>query len=59
MKSLKIELQIIEGANRVVVVCAETGRIIGTQSSTVIESQSEGFTVATVTFQIPPMKVTK
>ena len=59
MEILEIELQIIDGTNQVVVVCAETGRMIGRQTGTVIESQNEGFTVATVTFDIPPKKVTK
>ena len=59
MEILEIELQIIDGTNQVVVVCAETGRMIGRQSCTVIESQNEGFTVATVTFDIPPKKVKK
>lgn len=59
MEILEIELQIIEGTNQVVIVCAETGRMIGRQTATVIESQNEGFTVATVTFDIPPKKVKK
>lgn len=59
MEILEIELQIIDGTNQVVIVCAETGRMIGIQTGTVIESQNEGFTVATVTFDIPPKKVKK
>ena len=59
MEILEIELQIIEGTNQVVIVCAETGRMIGRQTSTVVDSQNEGFTVATVTFDIPPKKVKK
>ena len=59
MEILEIELQIIDGTNQVVIVCAETGRRIGRQTSTVIECQNEGFTVATVTFDIPPKKVKK
>ena len=33
MEILEIELQIIDGTNQVVVVCAETGRMIGRQTN--------------------------
>lgn len=59
MEILEIEIQIIDGTNQVVIVCAETGRMIGRQTNSVIESQNEGFTVATVTFDVPPKKVKK
>lgn len=56
---LEIELKVLEGRNQVVIVCAETGREIGLQSSTVVESSVDGVTVANVTFNIPPKKGTK
>lgn len=57
--TLEIELKVLEGGNQVVIVCAETGRKIGFQSSTIVESSVEGITVANVTFNIPPKKDTK
>lgn len=57
--TLEVELKILDGTNQVVIVCAETGRQIGMQTSTIIESQNEGFTVATITFDIPPKKLNK
>lgn len=56
---LEVELKILDGTNQVVIVCSETGRQIGLQTSTIIESQNEGFTVATVTFDIKPQKEIK
>lgn len=56
---LEIELKVLEGRNQVVIVCAETGREIGFQSSTVVESSVDGATVANVTFNIPPKKDTE
>ena len=54
---LEVELKILEGTNQVVIVCAETGREIGIQKATIIESRNEGFTVATTTFDIPPKRL--
>lgn len=56
---LEIELKILEGTNQVIVVCAETGRRIGHQASTIITSQYDGMTIAEVTFDIQPKKEKK
>lgn len=56
MKNIEIELKIIDGTNQIVIVCAETGRQIGGQIGTVVETKNEGFTIATVTFEIKPIK---
>lgn len=57
--TLEIELKVLEGWNQVVIVCAETGREIGFQTSTIVESSVDGVTVATVTFNILSKKDTK
>lgn len=54
---LEVELKILEGTNQVAVVCVETGRVIGVQAATKIESEADGLTIATVTIAIPPKKV--
>lgn len=55
--SLEVELKILEGTNQVAVVCAETGRMIGVQASTKIESEADGLTMATLTLAISPKKL--
>lgn len=51
-ENLKIKLQLIEETQQVQIVCAETGRVIGNQASTIVESKAEEDTYVTVVFQI-------
>ena len=53
---LEIELKVIEGTNQVLVVCANTGKIIGEQVSTSIVTSGCEVTLATVVFEIKALK---
>lgn len=56
LEYLPIELKVLEGTNQVGIVCAETGRTIGLQTKTIVESETDHFTTVTVTFGMRPIK---